>query len=301
VTLITTSKTHIAPWGIDVQTVESVWSSNTAKLKAKVKVMNREEGDVVRFSIAGKDFDLPFKSIHGLAQNSVASDEITLEGIEVWDPSNPILYEAKVSIIKANGKVVDTKTFKYGIRTISYEDRGISYFYINGKPYKFKGVCLHHDLGMLGAAVNKAALLHQLMLLKSMGCNAIRTSHNMPSQWQMELCDSLGIMVMAEYSSGVRSRSSRLVPDRTISIAGKILRSDRRLSRTSSILPVPLNSSNTISSILLPVSIRAVARMVRLPPSRIFLAAPKNLLGICRAAGSRPPERVRPLEGSVIL
>ena len=206
VTLITTSKTHIAPWGIDVQTVESFWSSNTAKLKAKVNVMNREEGDVVRLSIAGKDFDLPFKTIHGLPQNSVASDEITLEGIQVWLPTKPVLYEAKVSIIKANGKVADMKTFKYGIRTISYGgsytnldgNGSLGNFYINGKPYKFNGVCLHHDLGMLGAAVNKAALLHQLMLLKSMGCNAIRTSHNMPSQWQMELCDSLGIMVMAE-------------------------------------------------------------------------------------------------------
>jgi beta-galactosidase/beta-glucuronidase len=74
--------------------------------------MNREEGDVVRLSIAGKDFDLPFKTIHGLPQNSVASDEITLEGIQVWLPTKPVLYEAKVSIIKANGKVADMKTFK---------------------------------------------------------------------------------------------------------------------------------------------------------------------------------------------
>ena len=66
-------------------------------------------------------------------------------------------------------------------------------------------------------------------------------------------------------------------------------------------LPVPLNSSYTTSSILLPVSIRAVARMVRLPPSLIFLAAPKKRLGICRAAGSRPPDRVRPLGGTVRL
>ena len=77
--------------------------------------------------------------------------------------------------------------------------------------------------------------------------------------------------------------------------------SDSFLSRISSMLPVPLNSSYITSSILLPVSTRAVARMVRLPPSRIFLAAPKNLLGIWRAAGSRPPERVRPLGGTTRL
>ena len=63
---------------------------------------------------------------------------------------------------------------------------------------KIKGVCLHHDLGPLGAAVNKAALIRQIKTMKAMGCDAIRTSHNMPSQWQMDICDSLGMMVMAE-------------------------------------------------------------------------------------------------------
>ena len=69
---------------------------------------------------------------------------------------------------------------------------------LNGETRKIKGVCLHHDLGMIGTAVNKAALIRQVELLKSMGCDAIRTSHNTPSQMQMEVYDSLGMMVMAE-------------------------------------------------------------------------------------------------------
>ena len=71
-------------------------------------------------------------------------------------------------------------------------------FQLNGKSLKLKGVCLHHDLGPLGAAINKTALIRQVKMMKAMGCNAIRTSHNMPSTWQMDICDSLGMMVMAE-------------------------------------------------------------------------------------------------------
>ena len=88
------------------------------------------------------------------------------------------------------------QTLKTGIRTIAVsKDYG---FQLNGVTRKLKGVCLHHDLGPLGAAENKAALIRQIKMMKQMGCDAIRTAHNMPSTMQMELCDSLGIMVMAE-------------------------------------------------------------------------------------------------------
>ena len=83
-----------------------------------------------------------------------------------------------------------------GLRTVSVSKEGG--FQLNGVTRKIKGVCLHHDLGPLGAAVNKAALIRQIKTMKEMGCDAIRTSHNMPSQWQMDICDSLGMMVMAE-------------------------------------------------------------------------------------------------------
>ena len=93
-------------------------------------------------------------------------------------------------------KTIDEIEEKVGIRTISVSREGG--FQLNGVTRKFKGVCLHHDLGPLGAAINKAALIRQIKTMKEMGCDAIRTSHNMPSQMQMQICDSLGMMVMAE-------------------------------------------------------------------------------------------------------
>ena len=114
---------------------------------------------------------------------------------QLWSPESPYLY--KVSLTRYEGKkVADVQTVKTGIRTISVSKQ--EGFQLNGVTRKIKGVCLHHDLGPLGAAENKAALIRQIKMMKLMGCDAIRTAHNMPSTLQMELCDSLGMMVMAE-------------------------------------------------------------------------------------------------------
>ncbi len=114
---------------------------------------------------------------------------------QLWSPESPYLY--KVSLIRYEGKkVADVQLIKTGIRTISVSKQ--EGFQLNGVTRKIKGVCLHHDLGPLGAAENKAALIRQIKMMKQMGCDAIRTAHNMPSTLQMELCDSLGMMVMAE-------------------------------------------------------------------------------------------------------
>ena len=114
---------------------------------------------------------------------------------QLWSPESPYLY--KVSLIRYEGKkVADVQLVKTGIRTISVSKQ--EGFQLNGVTRKIKGVCLHHDLGPLGAAENKAALIRQIKKMKQMGCDAIRTAHNMPSTLQMELCDSLGMMVMAE-------------------------------------------------------------------------------------------------------
>ncbi len=113
----------------------------------------------------------------------------------LWSPESPYLYKLITRLYKDN-RLQDEQTQNFGIRTISVtKENG---FQLNGKTRKFKGVCLHHDLGPLGAAVNKAALIRQIKTMKAMGADAIRTAHNMPSQMQMDLCDSLGMMVMAE-------------------------------------------------------------------------------------------------------
>ena len=121
--------------------------------------------------------------------------QFTIDAPHLWSPETPYLYQAHIKYMQ-NGKLLDAITQKFGIRTVSVSKEGG--FQLNGVTRKIKGVCLHHDLGPLGAAVNKAALIRQIKTMKDMGCDAIRTSHNMPSQMQMDICDSLGMMVMAE-------------------------------------------------------------------------------------------------------
>ena len=112
-----------------------------------------------------------------------------------WDIDTPYLYTANMKVYRGN-ELTDEQNIQFGIRSVEYQ-RGKG-LVLNGKVTKFKGVCLHHDLGPLGSAVNKAALKRQLTILKDMGCNAIRSSHNMPSFEQLELCDEMGFLFLAE-------------------------------------------------------------------------------------------------------
>ena len=113
----------------------------------------------------------------------------------LWSPENPALYTA-VSKVYDGETLKDEYTTRFGIRTLEIiPDKG---FFLNGKLTKFKGVCNHHDLGPLGGAVNDAAIRRQIRILKDMGCNAIRTSHNMPAPELVEACDEMGMMLMPE-------------------------------------------------------------------------------------------------------
>jgi beta-galactosidase len=120
---------------------------------------------------------------------------IAVPNPQLWSPETPYLYTA-VSKLFAGAELRDETKTRFGIREISYK-AGVG-FSLNGKVRKFKGVCLHHDLGPLGSAINVAALRRQLTILKDMGCDAIRSSHNMPSLDQLELCDEMGFMFLAE-------------------------------------------------------------------------------------------------------
>ena len=123
------------------------------------------------------------------------SDVLRVHRPRLWSPEAPNLYVLNVRLYR-NLQLIDEKVQKVGIRTVKVSKEGG--FQLNGVTRKIKGVCLHHDLGPLGAAVNKAALIRQIRTMKEMGCDAIRTAHNMPSTLQMEVCDSMGMMVMAE-------------------------------------------------------------------------------------------------------
>ena len=132
-----------------------------------------------------------------LGDREVAASETgTLTGdFEPWSPENPRLYTLVTEVYAKDGTLADRKEERFGVRTLKYGD---GKFLLNGTARKFKGVCLHHDLGPLGAAFDKDAFRRQMTLLKEMGCDSFRTSHNMPGEEQLEVCDELGIMVMAE-------------------------------------------------------------------------------------------------------
>ncbi len=128
--------------------------------------------------------------------NGVAVQEFIVEKPDLWSTDNPALYKAETQIYQNEEILKDTYTTTFGIRSIEIiPDKG---FFLNGEKTIFKGVCNHHDLGPLGAAVNDAAIRRQIRILKDMGCNAIRTSHNMPAPELVHACDEMGMMLMAE-------------------------------------------------------------------------------------------------------
>ena len=145
-------------------------------------------GDTVLFR-AG-DTEAAFPVSEGKAQG-----EMILKNGRVWDIDDPQLYDVSVQLLK-NGKETDTDSFRVGLREYRFDcNEG---FFLNGRHVKLHGVCLHHDLGALGSAYNKTASRRQLQLMKRMGVNAIRTSHNMPASDFMDLCDEMGFLVDSE-------------------------------------------------------------------------------------------------------
>ena len=195
VTLILTPRTHIDDWSIYAHTTSV--KNGKAVVEAEGKVVNAGKDMTACMTLTTTDGQT-VATKEGLHINADGSfhTTLTVEKARLWSPETPHLYVLTTSVKDGTGRVVDQKAVRTGIRTIRVSrEHG---FQLNGQSRKLKGVCLHHDLGALGAAVNKAALIRQIVTMKRMGCDAIRTAHNMPSQWQMEICDSLGMMVMAE-------------------------------------------------------------------------------------------------------
>ncbi|GHT15790.1 beta-galactosidase [Bacteroidia bacterium] len=201
--LVVTDKTHVPVWGTHI-TTPYVWEQ-FAQVNLKINVKNVEgefkiitqivanNGEVVATS---DNYTVQFADGNNIfAEDGIIEQNIIVQNPQLWSPETPHLYKA-VSRIFANGQEVDSYTTPFGIRDIKLvADKG---FFLNGHKRKFRGVCLHHDLGALGAAVNTAALRRQLTLLKDMGCDAIRTSHNMPAPELVQLCDEMGFMMMLE-------------------------------------------------------------------------------------------------------
>ena len=207
VTLIATSKAaRIDDWGIMTQTTDiHLEKRDMAKLRVEVPIANYQKGMCVVLTLLDADGKTICNGVPVPMHDGKAQTSIMISNAKLWSPETPYLYQIRATLYdgKGNpslyddmGSIIDEKTIKVGLRTVKVSaERG---FELNGVSRKLKGVCLHHDLGPLGAALDKSALIRQIRILKDMGCDAIRTSHNMPSAMQMEVCDSMGMMVMAE-------------------------------------------------------------------------------------------------------
>ncbi|WP_010136389.1 glycoside hydrolase family 2 TIM barrel-domain containing protein [Ochrovirga pacifica] len=200
VKLITANKLHIPIWGTYVTTPEITKGHALVKLETKVKNDRRRS---TRFNIVTKIIDAAGNAITTQKQEAKVSSNKeeaftqTLKVIEpkLWDIDSPNMYKAITQIV-VQGQVVDTYTTPFGIRTIEHKkDQG---FFLNGKSTFVKGVCIHHDGGLVGTAVPKGVWKRRLLALKEAGVNAIRTSHNPFSQEFYDLCDELGLLVQAE-------------------------------------------------------------------------------------------------------
>ncbi len=197
--LIVTEDVHVPVWGTQITT--PVVEDEFAKVRVRTSVDFPESMDVNALSIETEIKDAEGNVVAkagkklGKYDQNVFDQEFVVENPELWSPETPELYKA-YSKIYAKGELKDEYSTTFGIRTIEIiPDKG---FFLNGKKTVFKGVCMHHDLGPLGAAVNDAAIRRQMRILKDMGCNAIRTSHNMPAPEVVKAADEMGMMLMLE-------------------------------------------------------------------------------------------------------
>ena len=199
--ILTPTKSYIDDWSIFIKPLDNkkVKAGERVPMKVNFEIQNPTEN--LRYAVDVLD-ETGHSIVKGGDQkhalefvNGKIGFSFPVSNARLWSPESPALYKLVISLYDGD-KMIDQKAQRFGIRTISVSQKGG--FQLNGQTRKIKGVCLHHDLGPLGAAINKAALIRQIKILKDMGCDAIRTAHNMPSQWQMDICDSLGMMVMAE-------------------------------------------------------------------------------------------------------
>lgn len=191
VRLIIKDKASFKHWGNSLTT--PYISENLAKVVIRSQVQG--ENITVKTSIRDANGTLVAENSASERFGNEIAQTIAVKNPRLWDTETPYLYTAELKLYQ--GEVLkDTEVVRFGIRDIKYS--AANGFELNGKVTKFKGVCLHHDLGPIGTAVNKAALKRQLTILKDMGCNAIRSSHNMPSIEQLELCDEMGFLFLAE-------------------------------------------------------------------------------------------------------
>jgi beta-galactosidase len=204
--LVKTSPVHVAQWGTAVTNPKIGWWSATVKVRATLDNASETDAEVTlgneiyllntdgtRGSLVAKS--KPVAANISAKKSTLSETELTVRFPKLWSIETPQRYVV-VTTVRQNGNVSDTYETPFGIRTAEFTvDKG---FFLNGKHLKLNGVCDHHDLGALGAAINVRALERQLQILREFGVNAIRTSHNPPAPELLDLCDRMGFVVMDE-------------------------------------------------------------------------------------------------------
>ncbi len=192
--LIVTNKTHIPIWGTYITTPEV--NDEFARIHVRTQMRGGDgEMKLITNILDGNEVVATAESSLSKFDLNEFSQTMVVEHPKLWGVGEPNLYTA-VSKLYEDDKLVDEYHTTFGIRTLEVvPDKG---FFLNGELVKFKGVCLHHDLGPLGGAVNEAAIRRQIRIMQDMGANAIRTSHNMPAPEYVRIADEMGMMIMVE-------------------------------------------------------------------------------------------------------
>ncbi len=200
--LTTSADAHLPVWGTRVTTPEV--STDKARVVVENEVELPDGADLSAYRVenlvlapCGREVAKSSVALSDVAafDGKTATSVLNVKNPHLWDLDTPRLYTVVTNVYRGD-ELTDTYKQPFGIRTIEVRpDEG---FFLNGRKVKFQGVCQHHDLGMLGAAVNDAAIRRQIRILKDMGANAIRTSHNMPAPELVKAADEMGMMLMVE-------------------------------------------------------------------------------------------------------
>ena len=191
---------HVAKWGTFITTPTITNESASVNIQTEIENTTSINKTItiqtLIFSKENKELSTVSETITvNKNEISIINQSTVIVNPKLWGLQSPYLYRAETKLFE-KGNLIDTYNTTFGIRTIKFgSDFG---FKLNDEPTKFQGVCLHHDLGPLGTAVNKRATERQLEIMQDMGVNAIRTSHNPPSPEQVQLCDQMGLMIQVE-------------------------------------------------------------------------------------------------------
>lgn len=207
VKLICTSPVHIANWGVNVQTKQIASSEATVVVFVKVKNETSVPKTVFLSTLLEKgEKQSSDKVVIPAGKELELSQEIKVKRPKLWDLEHPNLYQAIVKVVDEDNKVLDETKQTFGIRELKFSTDG---FFLNGKKVLINGGCVHHDNGLLGAAAFGKAEERKVRLMKEAGFNAIRTSHNLPSEAFLDACDRLGMLVIDEAFDGWRDAKNK--------------------------------------------------------------------------------------------